>query len=217
MIKAILFDFDGVVVDSEALHMKTFLDLLDPYGVDVSIERWYKEFAGTGSRSIFERLTQEYGIRTSVDELVEKRKKIYEGYVRGGALKEKPGVRAFLSPLREKRIKSAIVSGSHRSNIDAALEMLDLAGFFDLIVSGDELQERKPEPGPFLYAAKKLGMKPDECIVIEDSAAGCEAARRAGMKLIVMRSPAASAVGEYDLLIDDFRSLDYEKIKEISG
>jgi HAD superfamily hydrolase (TIGR01509 family) len=208
MVSAVLFDFDGVVVQSERLHMKTFLELLAPYGVKVSEERWYREFAGTGSRSIFERLVEEFRIDSSVDELVERRKKLYERCVRSGALKETPGVRDFLEALQAEGIKTAIVSGSHRTNVAAALSFFGLGRYFDLIVSGDESPSRKPEPGPFLHAAKKLGVRPEDCLVIEDSVAGCEAARRAGMNLAVMRSPALPFVGKYDKLIDDFRGLD---------
>src|SRR5271157_1691746 len=100
MLKAVLFDFDGVIVRSEALHMRTFLELLAPYGVKVSTERWYREFAGTGSRHIFERLTAEYGIEEDVDSLVERRKEKYESIVRAGGLSETPGVRHLLASLK---------------------------------------------------------------------------------------------------------------------
>ncbi len=204
MIKAVLFDFDGVIVDSEPLHMKTFLELLAPYGVEVGIERWYREFAGTGSRHIFEVLVKERGIREDVGALVERRKALYESRVRAGALREMPGVRDFLRLLRERGIKAAIVSGSHRTNVQAALETLSL-GQFDLIVSGDDLKERKPDPGPFLFAAKKLGLPSTECLVIEDSISGCEAARRAGMRLVWMKPPVRLANQEADLVVSDFQ------------
>ncbi len=207
MLKAVLFDFDGVVVQSESLHMRTFMELLAPYGVKVSVGRWYREFAGTGSRSIFERLVKEYGIGADVDELVERRKKLYESRVRAGELKLMPGVREFLESLRSRGIRTAVVSGSHRTNVGAALEYFRLGNLFDAIVSGDEVQSRKPDPGPFLYAAGKLGISPDECLVIEDSVAGCESARRAGMKLVVMESPATGAVGKHDMLIKDFTGI----------
>lgn len=206
MIKAVLFDFDGVVVQSEPLHMKTFLQLLAPYGVNVSEKRWYQEFAGTGSRHIFEVLVKEHNLALDVDELVAKRKKIYETHVRAGELKEVPGVRTFLSMIRKRKLKTAIVSGSHRTNVELAISILKLESFFDLIVSGDDMKVRKPDPGPFLYAAEKLGLNPQQCIVIEDSAAGCEAAKRAGMRLIVVKSPAG--VYKDDLVIKDFEELD---------
>jgi beta-phosphoglucomutase len=214
MLEGVLFDFDGVVVQSERLHMRTFLELLSPYGVSVDEVRWYKEFAGTGSKHIFEVLLKEYGIVEDADTLVEKRKKAYEDRVRAGELKETPGVRSFLGALRSKKTKIAIVSGSHRTNVRAALETLHL-GEFDIIISGDEMKERKPDPMPYLQAAKMLSIHPAGCVVIEDSVAGCEAARRALMKLIVMESPALPYVGKYDLAIRDFIGLDYENVARL--
>jgi HAD superfamily hydrolase (TIGR01509 family) len=204
MIKAILFDFDGVVVQSELLHKETFLELLSPYGVKVTDERWYREFAGTGSRHIFEVLAREHGINENLDDLVARRKKAYEARVRSGRLKETPGVREFLEKARAMGIKTAIVSGSHRTNVQAALEVLGLGRYFDLIVSGDDLTERKPDPKPFLVAAEKLGFLPGECLVIEDSFAGAEAARRAGARLIIIHSPLARAIAKTEPVIMDF-------------
>jgi HAD superfamily hydrolase (TIGR01509 family) len=204
MMKGILFDFDGVVVQSELLHKETFLELLAPYGVKVTDERWYREFAGTGSRHIFDVLMKEYKITDNADDFVAKRKKIYEQRVRSGRLKETKGVREFLEKVRARGIKTAIVSGSHRTNVQVALDILDLGEYFDLIVSGDDLLERKPDPKPFLVAAEKLGLRPQDCLVIEDSFAGAEAARRAGAKLIVVDSPIAKSIARTDPIIRDF-------------
>jgi HAD superfamily hydrolase (TIGR01509 family) len=212
MLKGVLFDFDGVVVQSEALHMGTFLALLAPYGVRVSEERWYREFAGTGSRHIFERLVKESGADADVGELVEKRKAMYEARVRAGALKETEGLRPFMDSLRRHGVKTAIVSGSHGSNVRAALATLRLDGYFDAMVSGDDLKERKPDPAPFLRAAEMLSIAPPDCVAIEDSVAGCEAARKAGAKLVVVASPALPYVGRHDLEIKDFRSLGYPEL-----
>ena len=210
MIKAVLFDFDGVVVQSERLHMDSFMELLGPFGVKVSEERWYREFAGTGSRSIIERLAREHGIKADIGELVEKRKKLYEDRVRKGELRETLGVKGFLKTIRRKGIKTAIVSGSHSSNVGLAISMLGLEGLFDLVVSGDDITSRKPDPGPFLHAAEKLGIRPEDCLVIEDSYAGCESARRAGMRLVVVRSPASKGLYGYDAIIDDFSEFPLE-------
>ncbi|MFN7991799.1 MAG: HAD family phosphatase [Candidatus Micrarchaeia archaeon] len=208
MFKAVLFDFDGVVVRSEELHMRTFLQLLEPYGVDVPKERWYREFAGTGSRHIFEVLIRENGIPLDPSELVARRKKIYEDAVRGGALSEMPGVRAFLSSLKEKGIPAAIVSGSHRTNVELALAVLGLGGFFSLIISGDDVPERKPDPGPYLAAARKLGLVPGDCLVIEDSRSGMMAAKAAGMRLVCVFSHPSVDTATCDITIEDFDGLD---------
>jgi HAD superfamily hydrolase (TIGR01509 family) len=213
MISAVLFDFDGVVVQSEPLHMRTFLEMLGPYGVKVGEGRWYREFAGTGSKHIFEVLVREYHLDLDVDALVAKRKADYEGRVRAGELREMPGVRDFIRTLKFRGIHTAIVSGSHRTNVQAALETLSLQGLFDLIVSGDDLPQRKPDPGPFLHAAKGLGVPPADCLVIEDSNAGCEAARRAGMKLAWLKPPVDLPDQVSDVAILDFTGENLKKLE----
>ena len=212
MTKAVLFDFDGVIVLSEQLHMKTFFEILAPHNVNVSEERWYREFAGIGSRRIFLAMMKEYGIDADVEELVEKRRALFIDYAKNGSLKEMPGLRGFLVYLRKKGIKIAIVSGGHRSYIEVLLGMLGLEGFFDIIVTADDIKARKPDPGPFLYAAEKLGIRPEDCLVVEDSYSGCKAAKRAGMKLVWMRPSESMEPPENDLVMKNF--LD-ERIKSL--
>lgn len=211
MIKAVLFDFDGVIVQSERLHMKTFFEILAPHP-KVSEERWYREFAGIGSRRIFQALTKEYGIDADIEELVEKRRALFIGYVKNGGMKETPGLRGFLNHLREKGIRTAVVSGGHRDYIELLLGILGLEAFFDFIVTADDTPARKPDPEPFLYAAKKVGVSPEECLVIEDSHSGCKAAKRAGMKLAWVKPSGSMEPPEHDLAIKDF--LD-ERIKSL--
>lgn len=216
MIKGILFDFDGVLVRSEPLHMETFLEMLEPYGVKVSKERWYREFAGTGSKHIFTVLVKEFGLDLDVDELVQRRKMLYESRVRAGRLKAMPGAQDFILEAREKGLKTAIVSGSHRTNVEAALEVLGL-GPVDVVISGDDLERRKPDPAPFLKAAELLELEPQKCLVLEDSVSGCEAARRAGMKLVFVRSVVEIDPGRYDLAIDVFTGKDLERLEKLIG
>jgi HAD superfamily hydrolase (TIGR01509 family) len=204
MVRAVLFDFDGVIVQSEPLHMKTFLDLLEPYGVEVSKERWYREFAGTGSRRIFKALTEEYGIDADIEELVTTRRRRFIEHARNGELDGVPGLREFLAYLQEKGIRAAIVSGGHRSYIEILLELLGLESSFEFIISADDIKERKPDPTPFLLAAKRLGIESKDCLVIEDSYSGCEAARHAGMMLAWMRPDGPMEAPACDAEISDF-------------
>jgi HAD superfamily hydrolase (TIGR01509 family) len=216
MLKAVLFDFDGVVVRSEPLHRRTFLEILAPYGVDVPEERWYREFAGTGSRHIFEVLLKEYSIDEDLDEMVERRKRIYEDRVRKGELEMTPGVRGFLEALRAAGVRAAVVSGSHRTNVELALSVFGLGGYFELIVSGDDIRSRKPEPGPFLYAAGKLGVSPSECVVIEDSRSGMMAARAAGMGLVCVQSHPSLDTSGCSMMIKDFTGVGPEDIAPLA-
>lgn len=213
MIKAVLFDFDGVVVQSEPLHLRSFRELLAPFGVKIPKARWYKEFAGIGSPSIMAILFQDFGVQEDVRTWVEKRKKHYQHLVIQGKLKPAKGIREFLQKLKKKGIKTAIVSGGHSSNIKLVLEKLGLSRFFDTIVSVESVQNRKPHPDCFLLAAKKFGVTPNECIAIEDSPNGISSAHAAGMCIVCVKSSAPIDQSKCNFIIKDFKEFPKDLIK----
>lgn len=208
--KAVLFDFDGVVVQSEPLHRKTFLDVLRPFGIDVSEERWFREFAGTGSKNIITVLAGEAGINRDIEELVEIRKKVYAEHVKKGELQKTGGVEEFLKKLEDADIERAVVSGGHEDNIKLALEILGLEKYFQMVIGAGSVSKRKPDPECYLTAAERFKLNPKECMVIEDSIAGSEAAKRAGMKLVVVKSPVSERITGYDAIITDFKEFPEE-------
>lgn len=204
MDRGILFDFDGVIVQSELVHHKSFMELFEKEGVKIDYDEWYRSYAGTGSRSILQRIKEDNKLDYDVSEFVIKRKKIYEKCLERGDLKTTPGIEDFLKELEEKNIPKAIVSGSHRSNVLLGLKVTKLEKYFQTIVSGDDLEKKKPDPEPFLFAARKLGIEPQKSVVIEDSVSGAISARGGKFKLAIMESPALPNVGKYDLLIKNF-------------
>ncbi len=210
MINAVLFDFDGSVVNSEPLHLASFRELLTSLGIKISKARHYSEFTGIGSTAIITTLFREHGINENVKEWVEKRKKIYQGYVMQGKLKTIPGVRTFLRFLKKKKIKTAIVSGGHGTNIKLALKKTKLEKFFDTIIGLENVKNRKPHPEGFLLAAKLLGVKSRECIAIEDAPSGVQAAHTAGMKIICIKSLAPVDLKKCDYVIDSYQHFPME-------
>ena len=190
MVRAVIFDFDGVIVDSEPLHYRTFCETLKPLGIEIDKHRWYKDFAGTGSRKIIAKLCDEYGITEDIRVWVEKRKVLFASYAKQGKLKPRKGLMKFLPELKTRNIKTAIASGGHIAHIESLLSLMKLNGRFDVIVGGDSVKNGKPDPEIFLLAARMIGAKPEECIAIEDSPAGCEAVLRSGMSLVCFDSPA---------------------------
>jgi len=193
MDRALIFDFDGVIVQSEPLHFRTFREVVARFGIRFSRKRWYEEYSGHGSRNIFQMLLSEAGIKADIDPLVQERKRLYAHYVRQGVLRPTKGIKRFLSKLEtgHPKLKTAIASGSHSSNIRLVLGKIGLSGRFDLIIGAEDFSRSKPDPECFLLAAKKLGKKPSDCIVVEDSIPGAEAARRAGMMLVCFSPPIA--------------------------
>jgi len=208
--KAFLFDFDGVIVDSEPVHFRTFMEFVRPLGIEVDKNRWYSEFAGTGSKNIFTVLLGEAGItdEKTIDEYVEKRKKVYRELVKNGEVKTKQGLNEILELAEKKGIRKAIVSGGHRENIITALSVLGLEDRFEFILGSRDYERRKPYPDAFLKAAEKLNVPPENCIVFEDSFSGFTAAKNAGMKIILLESPAIRNINKEESLavIKDFRN-----------
>jgi len=216
--KAFLFDFDGVVVDSEPVHFKTFMEFVHPLGVKVDEERWYREFAGTGSKNIFTVLLGEAGItdEKTIDGYVEKRKKIYCELIKKGAVKAKPGISEVLELAEKRGIRKVVVSGGHRENIITALSVLGLEDRFEFVLGSGDYDRRKPYPDAFLKAAEKLGVEPSSCMVFEDSISGFTAAKDAGMKIILLESPAVKNINKDEVLavIKDFRGFPEELLSD---
>ena len=221
--KAILFDFDGVIADSELIHMRTFFEILSetPFAKTIkpiSIETWFKEYSGTGSHEIFKRILKDAGVPENaydLDNLVKRRHTLFLSYLDQGLIHEKRGFSVFFKKIKSRGIKTAIVSGGHSHYILRILEKLGLnpnSSSFDAIVTSESTKERKPNPGPFLFAAKKLGVEPKDCLVIEDSVSGSIAAKRAGMRLVVMKSPAAAFLYDFDLIINNFTEFPLEEL-----
>jgi len=216
MIKAVLFDFDGVVVDSEPVHYETFREFVEPLGIRVDTDRWYREFAGTGSKNIFTVLLGEAGIKDgkTIDDYVEKRKKVYGKLVRKGLVKKKGGIENFLKKLKKMKIRTAVVSGGHPENIEAALKVIGLKKYFDIVIGSGNYKRRKPYPDAFITGAKKLGVKPDECIVIEDSLSGFKAAKKAKMKTVLMHSPAVKYIKTKEKVIRNYREFPMKLLRD---
>lgn len=215
---AFLFDFDGVIADSEPLHLETFREILAPLGIKISEERWYREFVGIGSPRIMKILLGEVGIEDEdiIKSYVEKRRDLFQKRITENKLQPKKGVRKFLEETKKLDIKTAVVSGSHKNNISMALTILKLDVYFDIIIGREDYTKNKPDPECYLMAAKKLKVKPEECVAFEDSIAGCLAAQNAGIKIIAIEAP--ENVEKYGcktiMKIKDFEGLNVKTILE---
>lgn len=204
MHKAILFDLDGTIVNSEPLHLKSFRDCVKPLGIKISTKRWYSEFTGIGSKAIMTILFRDFRITEEIKPWTEKRKKLFQEYVLQGKLSTIKGIRQFLRKIKKKGIKTAIVSGGHNTNIETVLSTLKLREFFDIIIGSEDVENRKPHPKGFLKAAEILGVKPHECIAIEDSPAGVEAAKNAKLIVVCIKSQAPVDPNLCDYTIKDY-------------
>jgi beta-phosphoglucomutase len=182
---AVIFDLDGVVVDTARFHYLAWKEIADREGIcfDERINERLKGVSRMQSLDIIlERAGRAYSDAEKQALAAEKNGRYVEMLRRLTAADILPGIGAFLDELREAGAQTAIASASR--NTDFILERLDLAARFDAVVTGNDTRRSKPDPEGLLLAAARLGVEPGGCVVIEDAAAGIEAAIAAGMRVI---------------------------------
>jgi len=178
---AVIFDMDGVLIDSEPLHQKVGLKMLRDLNIPINREMFLR-FTGTTVLSMWEILVKENNLKQNPVELtVDYNRQIIENLKVSSDVKLMDGVRDVLKNLKSKKIPIALASSSNKELIDEMLQKFSIEEYFDIIVSGSDVKHSKPHPEIFLMAAKKLGISPSKCIVVEDSTNGTIAAKHAGM------------------------------------
>lgn len=186
MIKAVLFDFDGVVAETLPYHARSWQHVLSRYGATVD-PRDIALNEGQPAIEILKALVRKNNLQLSEAELhrilAEKR----EHYRLTTEARAYPGLRELLARLKQAGYKTGLVTGSIRANMAAAVgeEMLNE---FDVVLTSEDLPRGKPHPDPYLEAARRLGVKPDECLVIENAPMGIRSAKAAGMRCVAVLS-----------------------------
>jgi len=194
MLKAVIFDFDGVITDSEILHLRAFNRSLAPYGVEISTKDYYANYLGFSDFDCYKALIDNGVLKIDegqIGEILGQKSRIFEELTRteGRTIE---GVHEFLRMLERNKVPMAICSGSLMAEIEVMLDEAKLRHFFTEIVSGDQVKKGKPSPEGFVLTLQKLNKKyrppiaAGECIVIEDSRWGLQAARAAGMHTIAV-------------------------------
>lgn len=179
-VEAVIFDMDGVLIDSERISFKCFQDVFKEYNYTMD-EKFYLTLIGRTVNSIKEVMEKEYGADFPFDEIYEKKKNLaYEITNRDGVI-VKPGVHELLDYLNSKNYKIAVATSTRK---ERALELLEEARIkekVNYVIGGDQVDNSKPNPEIFLKAAKGLEVEPEKCMVLEDSDAGITAAHAAKM------------------------------------
>ncbi len=178
----VLFDWDGVVIDSSSQHERSWELLAAERGLPLP-EGHFK--AGFGKKN--EVIIPALGWSSDPDmvrELADRKEELYRSLVAAEGVVVLPGARELLSALKEAGIPRAVGSSTPRGNLDALFAATGLDALFDAVVCGSDVTHGKPHPEVFLAGARSLALEPERCVVIEDAFAGIEAARNAGMKVI---------------------------------
>jgi len=183
-VPAVVFDFDGLVIDSESEIASCVVEVLGARGVDVALDAVAHLFGSTDADEEWERFLNPLGVstaelRSAVDAVLP---------ARVDRLPVLPGVAEVLDAARAAGWRVGMATGQHRPRLDQHLARLGLTGRFDAIVTRDEVARGKPAPDIYLAAAGRLEVAPADCLALEDSLPGCEAALAAGMQVIVCPS-----------------------------
>jgi beta-phosphoglucomutase family hydrolase len=178
MIEAVLWDLDGVLVDTARFHYQAWCQLLSELGRSLSEEEFRRTF-GLRNDLILRDLLGEVSAE-EVKRLSERKEALFRQHA-AGRVTLLPGAAELVRRSRDGGRRTALVTSTPRLNIDFVLEQVGLSGAFDTIVAAEDVLRGKPDPEGFLLAARRLGVAPQRCLVIEDAPGGVEAARRAGM------------------------------------
>ena len=211
MIQAIIFDMDGVIADTQMHHAQIESEILSQFDIMISPEEITKRFAGVRTEDFFKELLIKKQVDFDIKVLMaEKWRKINE--VCNKELNSIPGVVGLIKEAVRSEIKLAVASASSHDFICMVLDKLKIKDYFSEIVSAYEVERGKPQPDIFLLAAKKLGIVPELCVVIEDGVHGMNAARAAGMKCIGLTNDKTAPA---DLIINNFSEINIDTIKNL--
>ncbi len=184
---AIIFDMDGVLVDSNAFHLRKWVDLFRAHGVAFTEEELPRMVLGPPNEVTFRRYLKVDLTPEQIDELDEELEANFRREI-GPHARTMPGVQRLLGECRKQGTPMAVASAAMTKNVDFLISALGLRDYFREMLSADDISHPKPHPEIFLKAAGKLGVAPASCAVIEDSFVGIEAAKLAGMKCLAVAS-----------------------------
>ena len=180
---AVIFDMDGVLVDSEKFICEAAILMFRELGVKVNPED-FLPFVGTGEIKYIGGVASLYGVSEDAKHMKDRTYQIYEKITRG-KLEPLPGVFSFISKCKQKGLKIAVATSADKVKMLINLKEIGLSeALFDATINGLEVERKKPFPDIFITAAAKLGFKPEECLVVEDAVSGVKAAKAAGAKCL---------------------------------
>jgi HAD superfamily hydrolase (TIGR01509 family) len=206
MDKLIIFDLDGVLLNSEKLYMDMNQKFFRELGAEIDMEE-HQTFVGISANKMWGYIKEKAKLHQSVDELKELEKQLKFKTLQETDLIPTEGVVDFLDLLKTRHATLAMASSGLRKNIDLILGKLKVTRYFNLIVSGEEVAKGKPEPDIFLKVSDHFKKKPADCIVIEDSTNGVKAAKAGGMTCFAYFNPTSGNqnLTKADLVFDHFR------------
>lgn len=213
MLKAVVFDFDGLIIDTETSEFETFRAIFRSYGLELEFDVW-KDCIGTDS-SVFnpyDYLEQQLGRPINRDELREMREKKVAELTKN--IQPLPGVKDYLERAKQLNLRIGLASSSPYVWVSGYLQQLGLFDYFDCIRTADHVAKVKPDPALYIQALQCLGVEPQQATAFEDSPNGALAAKRAGMYCVAVPNPLTAQLvfGEIDLRLKSMKELTLDEV-----
>jgi beta-phosphoglucomutase len=210
MIKGVLFDMDGVLVDSEPFICEAAILMFSELGVK-ALPGDFHPFVGMGENRYIGGVAEKYGVNVDIEQVKARTYEIYEMIVRG-KLSPLPGAHEFISECRKMGLKLALATSADRVKMEVNLKEIGLArDSFHSVITGLDVENKKPYPDIYIKAAGSIGLKPQECLVVEDAVSGIRSGKSAGCKcLAVTSSFTALALHEADWICDSLLNVPAE-------
>jgi beta-phosphoglucomutase family hydrolase len=218
-LEAVIWDMDGVLADTASYHFRAWQEIFARRGIKFT-EADFKRSFGIRNDAIIKNVLGKAITRDEIETIAKEKEAIFRRII-GKKIKPLPGAIELIQALDERGIKMAIASSTVIANIRLIIGRLGIANYFQAFITGHDVTEGKPSPQVFLLAAKRLGIEPQNCLVVEDAVAGVKAARSAGMRcLAISNTHPAEKLKEADLIVDSLEKVtvkDLEKLLKSNG
>jgi HAD superfamily hydrolase (TIGR01509 family) len=219
MVEAVIFDMDGVIIDSEPVYRKIEQILFKAEGLNISQEE-HETFVGTKTLEMWLLLEKKYGLIRTAQETADEEGQRYAQWLNSEeGLEPIPGIKELLKKLTESGVKLAVASSSSKLEIETILTKFGIINYFTALVSGYQVSQGKPSPDIFIYTAGRLDVHPENCIVIEDSRNGINAAKQSGMRCIGFKSSTSGSqdMSSADVVVESIYGISLEMLNSLSG